>query len=146
MTRLLTREQHRHSRKGQWSPEYTVWAGMHARCRDATNQVYGGGGVRVCSRWRSFGAFLADMGPRPPGSTLDRRDNSKGYSPDNCRWATTKQQARNRRVNRLDEASATQIRWLCSDGDYRQRAVATAFGVDQALVSRIVNGKVWTIV
>jgi hypothetical protein len=77
---------------------------MVQRCTSPNNQnyaQYGGRGVTVCDQWLTFANFLADMGDRPEGKTLDRIDNSKGYEPGNCRWATRKEQQRNRRSNRL---------------------------------------------
>jgi len=66
---------------------------------------YGGRGIRVCAHWQLFKNFFADMGPRPsPKHTLDRIDNDKGYEPGNCRWATRKEQARNRSTSHLVQA------------------------------------------
>lgn len=83
---------------GQYnSPTYRSWKSMLARVKDPRYQYHKGRGITVCERWTKFENFLTDMGERPPGTTLDRSDNDGNYEPGNCRWATSKQQARNRR-------------------------------------------------
>lgn len=86
---------------GKASPTYRTWVSMLARCSNpkASNyHLYGGRGIRVCERWHDFAAFLADVGERPDGTTLDRFPNPSGnYEPGNVRWATPKQQAESRR-------------------------------------------------
>lgn len=85
---------------------YRSWHNMLQRCNNPNNthwKNYGGRGLTVDPRWHSFDAFLADMGDRPDGATIERVDNEKGYGPDNCVWATRKQQQRNRRPVRMYE-------------------------------------------
>lgn len=86
---------------------YRTWARMHERCNNRDHEAYkyyGGRGISVCERWNGpegVTNFIADMGERPEGTTLERRENNKGYSPDNCYWATAVQQNRNRRTAKL---------------------------------------------
>lgn len=88
---------------------YRAWSGMLTRCANPNSSRYadyGGRGIKVCQRWRKFEDFLADMGERPPGMSLDRIDNDGDYEPRNCRWATNEQQSSNARSNN----------WLTCDG------------------------------
>ena len=93
-----------HSHRGpSRTRTYCSWAAMKQRCLNSHHKFfpfYGGAGITICSRWMQFENFLADMGPRPHGKTLDRLDGAKGYEPGNCRWATVRQQNKNRNFRR----------------------------------------------
>ena len=109
---------------GVGSSTYDVWESMKKRCFDP-NQMsypnYGGKGIHVCKRWMSFESFLADMGVRPDGMSIDRIDNTKGYEPGNCRWATPTEQQRNRTNNKiltLNGVRKTQSEWASELGLY----------------------------
>lgn len=109
---LNTNYRHGHSPDGQSSPTYNSWRGMVERCTNPNHQYYknyGGLGVAFDPRWATFDNFLDDMGERPEGTTLDRWPNKSGdYHLGNCRWATRKDQQRNRQDNRRVQCYAGQ--------------------------------------
>jgi hypothetical protein len=128
---------HGHATHTARTREYNIWKNMTARCRDPKQARYYGRGIRVCERWRTdFLAFLADMGPSPtPFHSIERINNNGDYEPSNCRWATTTEQANNRRSSRFLEwrgEKLTQAQW------------ATRIGIQQsALWARLKLG--WPI-
>jgi hypothetical protein len=118
---------------------------MIERCTNPANasyRRYGAQGVEVCARWASLENFVADMGLRPAGFTLDRIDSTGHYSPQNCRWASVLQQQRNRRNVKCTEELAALIRADLAAGK-TQREIAARVGLSQAVVSRIANNRIW---
>lgn len=110
--------------EAQKTPEYAAWRNLMKRCynKNATGYSrYGGAGITVCKRWRlgdgnasGYECFLADMGRRPSAShSVDRKKNTKGYTPSNCRWATRTEQNRNKRTNVFIEYAGK--RYLITD-------------------------------
>lgn len=125
------------------TPEYYSWASMKSRCLNPKNDryaEYGGRGITICKRWiDSFENFYADMGPRPDKTTLERRDTDGNYEPENCCWATQKEQQSNRRNNNLlthDGVTLTITEWSRRLG-FKERAIAwrlrNGWSVDRAL-------------
>lgn len=105
------------------TPEYRTWKAMRERCNSPNHAMfanYGGRGITVCERWESFAAFLEDMGRKPsPTHSIDRIDNSRGYEPSNCRWATAEEQSRNRRnvySITIDGKTASLAEWCAVTG------------------------------
>lgn len=86
--------------------EYKIWQAIIQRCTNFNNEEYhnyGGRGIIICKEWLNFKNFYKDMGEKPQGMSIDRKNNDKGYSKENCRWATYKEQGNNTRRNKLIE-------------------------------------------
>lgn len=126
------------------TPEFISWMQMRARCsnpRLRSYPRYGGRGITICDQWaHSFESFLADMGPRPtPRHSIDRIDVDGPYSPENCRWATTAEQARNTSTNRIvvvDDIAAPLIEHCERRGiDYKRahRRLVLGWSIERAL-------------
>lgn len=98
---FISKTMTKHGMEGE--PTYRSWRSMKTRCTNKNTPYfhnYGGRGITYCESWEKFENFLADMGVRPDGSWLERKNNDLGYSKENCVWATPKSQGRNRRTNR----------------------------------------------
>jgi hypothetical protein len=116
---------------------------MIRRCTHINDPRYpdwGGRGITVCKRWLSFDNFLADMGERPPGKTLDRKDNSGNYEPGNCRWATPHEQLVNSRLFKLVPDVVAEIKRLRATG-LSLSTIGTQLGLHRSTVSRALSGK-----
>lgn len=138
---------HGHAKKGNpYTRTYKTWASMHNRCNSPNAQkayIYFDRGIKVCDRWKSFENFLADMGERPEGKTLDRWPDINGdYEPGNCRWATPFEQARNTRRNVLDLESATKVAVMRLQG-IKCKDIAKQFGISPTLPIEIAKGRCW---
>lgn len=123
---------HGHALDGAPSPTYRTWARIIQRCsnpKHASYPAYGGRGIWVDLRWLVFSNFLADMGEKPDGYTLDRIDNNGHYTKDNCRWALRAQQDRNKQQTCF---------WYCPELDKTlvQRDAAAAMGVHENTLMR----------
>src|ERR1017187_9182240 len=121
------------------TPEYVSWSAMLTRCFNSDSNSYpdyGGRGISVCDRWtNSFKTFLKDMGKRPDGCSLERIDNNGDYCPENCRWATKKDQSRNQR---------TSIMVTHDDKTQCITAWAEELGADDAAIRRRI-GRGWSL-
>lgn len=134
-------------RNGRALPEYIVWCGMRKRCNNSKDERYpdyGGRGIKVCERWNDFALFLADMGNRPIGATIDRIDNDGPYSPHNCRWADRIEQANNSRKNRFytwHGQTKTEAQWArelgMHRGTLRSRLERNGFNIEMAFTGSV---------
>ena len=127
------------------TPTYYTWLSMLHRCNSPKNEAYpryGGRGIKVCKRWLRFEKFLEDMGERPEDMSIDRIKNNKGYSPENCKWSTRKEQCRNRRSNRLITyigVTKPLVEWselLNINYDTLKRRIYTGWTIERALETK----------
>ena len=125
---------------------YWIWSKMRCRCENVNNpsyKYYGALGIAVCERWQSFENFLEDMNNRPSRKySIERRDNKKGYEPENCYWATYCEQNRNRKSTRITYDIALDIAKKILMG-VSQISLARKYGISKSLPSEIHRGKKW---
>ena len=108
------REKHGHTSKKEVSPTFTSWHSMMQRCFNENHQaykLYGAEGITVCDRWKEFKNFLEDMGERPEGTTLNRINGAKIYSPETCEWATYSVQAYDQKKRSTNKSGVTGVCW-----------------------------------
>jgi hypothetical protein len=134
------------------TPAFRSWQMMRQRCnnpRDEHYKNYGARGIRVHPAWERFEAFFADMGERPAGTTLDRKDSNGNYEPGNCRWATNLEQHQNRRDNVLVEhegerlsvaALARRVGAVVKEATFRAR-LAKGWSVERAATTAVNQGE-----
>ena len=143
---------HGHGSAKNQSGTYRSWAAMKRRCDNPNVDNYRFYGARCISydgRWTDFRNFLADMGERPAGTTLDRQDGTKDYSKDNCQWATKSQQSIHTAGVKLTPRDITLIRGLLRAKHPRiavrkwARLVAPSFKVSDNTIRAIANGQLW---
>ncbi len=121
---------------GRRSRTYSTWTSMIQRCTNPKRgdyHLYGARGIGVCERWRSFDSFLADLGEKPDGMSIERIDNNRGYEPGNVRWATASEQCQNRRSTRLTADQVREIRTRVEAGESIP-SLSRHFGVSRTLV------------
>lgn len=98
---------HGQAKTGLHTPTYNTWTAMRRRCK--VNPYYVRNGIQVCDRWLIFENFFEDMGEKPDGLTLDRKDNKGNYDPINCRWATISEQQCNKSNNKIIVANGKRM-------------------------------------
>jgi len=145
---------HGHRRRGAMRSSTLIsWEMMKERClnpKHKSYKAYGAKGITICERWlHSFKNFLDDMGERPEGTTLDRRDGARGYEPDNCRWATPVEQTNNLRTNRkvTYQGRTQNIKQWAAEFGCSHQAIAyrlnTGWSVEDAFCTPFDHGNGW---
>lgn len=124
---------------------YRIWDAMRRRCSDPNNpgyKWYGAKGIRVCDKWQKFAGFFEDMGVRPPGLTIERRDSHGNYEKDNCEWATVTKNLRNRSCVKLSMKIAREIR-KAGEVIHNNAEIGRMFGVGRELVRKVLCHDSW---
>lgn len=125
---------------------YGVWSNMMRRCYDVKNKSYpryGGRGITVCKEWHDIHIFINDVGERPSGLSLERKNNNEGYCPENCIWADKKQQARNRCSTKMSAQKAQDVIEMKKEG-MKNKDIAHAMGVHISTIKKIWAGTTWS--
>lgn len=138
---------HKTTHGKSYTSTYNIWNGMLARCKNKNDKSfarYGAKWITVCDRWLKFENFHKDMGDHEKGLQLDRIDNKKGYSPDNCRWVSPKSNARNRSDNKLDVNTVSYIKTILKYKLGSQKDLANLLNVSQQTISDIKAGRSWS--
>jgi hypothetical protein len=134
---------HGHSKRSiGTSSTYNSWRGMLDRCKP--EGLYGKRGIKVCERWKLFDIFLQDMGERPEGTELDRRNPKGNYQKSNCRWLDKRKNRQYKTTTVLTRESMATIREWCSEGK-SHRNIALHLGISKSTVTGFLAGKTWSV-
>lgn len=130
--------------KSRWSLKRTVrsWETMKYRCNDSQRKDYGGRGISYQPSWEAFDNFFNDMGERPDGMELDRRDNNGNYTKENCRWVTRQVNIQNTRTTKLTPTKVLHMRALAKQGK-SSVTIAELFNVSKRTTNAILAGTLW---
>ena len=142
---LYSAERHGKSK----TPEYKTWCYIKSRCynKNVTGyENYGGRGIEMCDEWKSsFPQFLSDMGEKPfKKAQIDRIDNEKGYSLENCRWASVAVNSRNRRSTKLSVQKVIEIKTKYNSGKYTKAGLGREYNVTDTHIGKIISGEKWS--